>query len=256
VFAHPDDESIVAGGTLAACAMAGVEVLVLCLTRGEQGPIADPALATAATLGAVRERELYTACRALGVRGVECLKLPDGELEWRHDETVAEIAGTIRRWRPRVVLTFGPDGLYGHPDHVAVHRATMAALDDDKTCLWTYQATWPQGRMVRLVATLAERGLMGDLWGLAPEDFGAPVASITTVVDVRPFLALKLRALHSHRTQLSSNHLFRVLPADLTEDFLGREYFIRARPRETAEDWLSQTLSAAPVDETRWVASA
>src|SRR6058998_3196349 len=92
VFAHPDDESIVAGGTLAACAAAGAEVLVLCATRGEQGPIADTEIASRATLGAVRERELYAACYALGARGVECLKFSDGELDSVEAEMAVEVA--------------------------------------------------------------------------------------------------------------------------------------------------------------------
>ena len=246
VFAHPDDESIVAGGTLAACAAAGVETLVLCATRGEQGPIADPLMASRATLGPVRERELQAACQALGARA-ECLRFSDGALDSVEAEVAIEVASRIHRWRPRVVLSFGPDGLYGHPDHVVVYRATMAALDklaDDGVRPWAYQATWPEGRMVRLVAALAERGLTADLWGLAPEDFGAPLSSITTVVDVRAFLASKMRALRCHRTQLTPNHLFRVLPDDLAEEFLGREYFARVRPLNAGGDWLAGVVSA------------
>ena len=246
VFAHPDDESIVAGGTLAACAAAGVEVLVLCATRGEQGPIADPEMASRATLGTVREQELLAACQALGTRA-ECLGFSDGTLDSVEAEVATQVASRIHRWRPRVVLTFGPDGLYGHPDHVAVYRATMAALDklgDGAVRPWAYQATWPEGRMVQLVAALAERGLPADLWGLAPEEFGAPPSSITTVVDVRTFLAPKLRALRCHRTQLTPDHLFRVLPDDLAEEFLGREYFVRARPLDAARDWLTGVVSA------------
>src|SRR5438093_12942707 len=82
IFAHPDDESIVAGGTLAACAAAGVEIVIACMTRGEQGPIAHPEFATAETLGAVRETELRAAASVLGAGTVECLGYPDGELDW------------------------------------------------------------------------------------------------------------------------------------------------------------------------------
>src|SRR5713101_5246819 len=84
IFAHPDDESIVAGGTLAACAAAGYDVAILSVTRGEQGPIAHPELATQQTLGAVREAELRAAASALGLAegAADCLGYPDGELEW------------------------------------------------------------------------------------------------------------------------------------------------------------------------------
>src|SRR5262249_7495074 len=112
-------------------------------------------------------------------------------------------------------------------------------------CPWVYHGTWPEGRMVRLVAALAERGLPADLWGLAPDNFGVPLSSITTVVDVRAFLGPKLHALHSHRSQLTADHLFRVLPPDLCEEFLGLDSFVRARPREAPADWLLEVVSAA-----------
>jgi LmbE family N-acetylglucosaminyl deacetylase len=247
VFAHPDDESIVAGGTLAACAAAGVEVLVLCATRGEQGPIAESGLASRATLGDVRERELQRACEALGARS-ESLRFSDGDLDSVEADVAREIAARVNRWRPRAVLSFGRDGLYGHPDHLSVYRATLTALDelgDGAASPWLYQATWPEGHMVALVAAVTERGLPADLWGLVPESFGAPATSITTVVDVRAFLTPKLKALRSHRSQLGPQHLFRVMPADLGEQFLGREYFVRARPRDAAEDWLGDVVAAA-----------
>src|SRR5207253_7616462 len=97
IFAHPDDESILAGGTLAACAAAGAEVIILSMTRGEQGPIANPELATPETLGAVRETELRSAGRALGVPTIECLDYPDGELESADaNEVVADLAQRLK----------------------------------------------------------------------------------------------------------------------------------------------------------------
>jgi hypothetical protein len=91
-----------------------------------------------------------------------------------------------------------------------------------------------------LAAAVAERGLPADLWGLRPGEFGVPAARITTVLDVRKFLAPKLLALRSHRTQLPPEHLFQVIPVDLAEEFLGREYFVRVWPPEAdlGDDWL------------------
>jgi LmbE family N-acetylglucosaminyl deacetylase len=244
VFAHPDDECILAGGTLAACAAAGREVIVVSATRGEQGPIAHPSLATRESLGAVRERELRAAADALGLAAVECLDYPDGQLKWLDPVRIQEdLARRLRHLRPDAVITFGPEGLYWHGDHVAIHRFMMAALDSlsgEGSAPWVYHATWPEGRMRALVSALAERGVAADLWGLHPEQFGAPVGSITTVLDVRPFLASKLRALRCHRTQLPPDHLFHVIPDDLAEEFLGGEYFVRARPSDPASerDWL------------------
>jgi LmbE family N-acetylglucosaminyl deacetylase len=80
VFAHPDDESLVAGGTLKACSESGLTTIVICLTLGEQGAITEPNLATRETLGTVRECELRAACETLGVTAVECFDYPDGAL--------------------------------------------------------------------------------------------------------------------------------------------------------------------------------
>ncbi len=244
IFAHPDDESLVAGGTLAACANAGLDVVLVCATRGEEGPIASASLGSRATLGAVREAELEAAARALGARAVECLGYPDGGVEWADPPgLVADLQRLVRRWRPAAVITFGPEGLYWHPDHVAVHGCTVAALDGlaaEGIAPWVYYATWPQGWMMELVAALADRGLKADLWGLHPEDFGAPPASITTIRDVNPFLAAKLQALRSHASQFAPDHLFQVLPKELAAEFLGREYFVRARPQDATNDWLTE----------------
>ncbi len=246
VFAHPDDESLVAGGAIAACAAAGIEVALVCATRGELGPIAEAGLATRETLAAVREAELRAAGRALGVNAVECLGYPDGELKWCDEGALAGgVVGALRRWRPSAVITFGPEGLYWHRDHLAVHAATLAAVDavaGEGLAPAVYYATWPRGWAGELVAALAARGVAADLWGLHPDDFGAPAASITTALDVRRFLAAKLRALRSHRSQLGPGHLLRVVPDDLAEEYLGREFFVRARRGQGEGDWLSNVV--------------
>jgi LmbE family N-acetylglucosaminyl deacetylase len=243
IFAHPDDESLVAGGTLAACVTAGVAVRIISVTHGEQGPIAHPGLATRTSLGAVRAGELRAAADALGVGAVECLDYPDGALRWSDPDRLRDdLAGRIRAGRPDAVITFGPEGLYWHRDHIAVHRATMAALETlagDGYAPWVYHATWPHGLAESLVSAVAGRSHPADLWGLSPGDFGVPADTITTVVDVRPFLAAKLRALRSHRTQLQPAHLLLALPDDLAREYLGREYFVRSRPRNAAADWLA-----------------
>jgi LmbE family N-acetylglucosaminyl deacetylase len=128
VFAHPDDECFCAGGTLARYVAAGAEAMVVSATRGEAGQIRDPHSATRRTLGAVRAGELAQACRRLGVQHAVCLDYGDGTLkdvdQWVLTREVAQI---IRTFRPDVVLTFGEDGAYGHPDHIAIGRATTTA---------------------------------------------------------------------------------------------------------------------------------
>ena len=128
VFAHPDDETICAGGTLAKYASSGAEVSVVSLTRGGAGQIRDAGVATRATLPAVRERELAAAARELGLTRARCLDLPDGGLAEVGEETlVGLVSELITELDPDVVITFGSDGFSGHPDHVAVGAAVTAA---------------------------------------------------------------------------------------------------------------------------------
>jgi LmbE family N-acetylglucosaminyl deacetylase len=234
VFAHPDDESLLAAGTLARCAEAGASVVLVSATRGERGPSHQRRAATPAALARVRERELRAAGRAIGATAVECMDFPDGELAWVDRARLeTELAAVLRRWSPDAVLTFGPEGLYWHPDHIAVHDAVSAAVDAvaaEGLAPRLEYATWPEGWMARMVAAVGARGLPTDFFGLPPHAFGSPAASITTVRDVRPFLGRKLRALRSHRSQLRACRLLRAIPHDLALEFLGREFFVTARP--------------------------
>ena len=128
VFAHPDDEVFCAGGTMARAAEAGAEVMVVSATRGERGQIRDPGAATRHTLAAVRESELGAAAAELGVRRVRVLGYPDGALPHHRSGLGAAIADIMRRFEPDTVITFGADGGYGHPDHVAVSGLTTEAF--------------------------------------------------------------------------------------------------------------------------------
>jgi LmbE family N-acetylglucosaminyl deacetylase len=223
VVAHPDDESLIAGGTLALAARAGARTGVVSMTRGELGPTADPAIDTPEQLAAAREAELTAAGRMLGVGWVECLRYPDGELPWVDHATAAEeLASLIESPLPDVVLTFGPDGLYGHPDHSAAAEIAIRAIRRLGASADVYEAAWPTGLVVELAAAAAERGLPHDLWGLEPGAFGSDRVSNVTV-DVRPVLVQKLAALRAHRTQVGSDHLFAALPLDLAERFLAAE---------------------------------
>jgi LmbE family N-acetylglucosaminyl deacetylase len=247
IFAHPDDESLIAGGTLAACAAAGLEVIVLSLTCGERGPISCSEAATAATLGAVREKELQAAADALGLSTAECLTYPDGDLTSVEPSVIsADLACRIRRYRPQTIITFGPEGLYWHADHIVAHEVTMAAVKrvaEDGLAPWVYWATVPQGLMEELLAAASASGVMASLWNLPPTAFGAPLASITTIIDVRPFLAAKLKALRSHRSQLAPDHLFLAVPAEVATAHLGREYFTRVQPTSVTVDRLAAIVA-------------
>jgi LmbE family N-acetylglucosaminyl deacetylase len=128
VFAHPDDETFCAGGTFARWAERGAEIMVVSATRGQAGQIRDAAVGNRRTIAAVREAEMRLACERLGVAGVRCLDYVDGTLaEAGFSALAGEVAGVIGEFGPDVVITFGPDGGYGHPDHVTISAVTTAA---------------------------------------------------------------------------------------------------------------------------------
>lgn len=128
VFAHPDDEAFCAGGTFASSVAHGAEVMVVSATRGEAGQIRSPGTATRRTLGRVREQELQRACQRLGIQHARCLDYADGTLKDVDQEVlIKDIVELLRSFRPDVVITFGSDGGYGHPDHIAISAATTAA---------------------------------------------------------------------------------------------------------------------------------
>ncbi len=128
IFAHPDDETLCAGGTLAKYASAGADVRVVSLTKGGAGQIRDANAATRSTLTAVREQELAAAGAELGLSGTRCLDHPDGGLHSIDGPLLVDLASELlREVDPDVVITFGPDGFSGHPDHVAVGAAVTSA---------------------------------------------------------------------------------------------------------------------------------
>jgi LmbE family N-acetylglucosaminyl deacetylase len=128
IFAHPDDETFCAGGTFARYAEQGAEIMVVSATRGQAGQIRDAAVGNRRTIAAVREAELRLACERLGFTKVRCLDYADGALaDAEFSACVDEVAEVICEFRPDVVITFGPDGGYGHPDHVAISAVTTAA---------------------------------------------------------------------------------------------------------------------------------
>ena len=137
ISAHPDDESLFAGGTLAGYAEKGADVYILETTRGEGGEVGEPPLTKKENLGEFREQEARKAARALGARDIFFLPYTDPHMEINgiarpidiplgaFAEAIAEI---IKRIRPELIITHGSDGEYGHPQHIYTHRATRMAL--------------------------------------------------------------------------------------------------------------------------------
>jgi LmbE family N-acetylglucosaminyl deacetylase len=164
VYAHPDDETFCTGGTFARYAAAGCEIMVLSATRGQAGQIRS-ATTRRETLGNVRESELRAACERLGVARIECWDYLDGALHEANpaqlEQRIGDVLGTFQ---PHVVFTFGPDGAYGHPDHIAISQATTAACVRawaDVDGPWLYHATFPPRHLLlrdRLVKWLIDEG--------------------------------------------------------------------------------------------------
>jgi LmbE family N-acetylglucosaminyl deacetylase len=243
VFAHPDDEVLCAAGTLALCRARGRPVTLVCATRGELGPIADPRLATADTLGEVREAELRASCAALGIADVRVLGLPDAGVDWSAPPrgVLSSLVQLIREQRPLTLIGFGPDGLYGHCDHVGVHelmiRARAVAADPQfepehpigtAPAYWVPRSFYPVMTADTVSELLQQRTAAGkpaQLWSLSPSAFHVLAAEISAEVDVRKVLDRKLRALHCHRTQLEADNALALLEGELAVRILGFEHF-------------------------------
>ena len=221
VFAHPDDESFRCGGTLALLARRGVRVQVLTATRGEAGSCGDPPLCRPDELPAVREQELRCACATLGIEPPLLLDYRDGTLaEVDEEEAAARVMGVAEQLRPQVLLTWPPDGLSGHPDHIAVSRwaelalQRVAALGPDAPAA-LYHLVVPRS--------------VADALGLH-HLHAVPDEAVTLAVDVTPIWEQKLAAIHCHRTQAGGSPVLRA-PEEKQRLFLGKEHFRRAEAR-------------------------
>jgi LmbE family N-acetylglucosaminyl deacetylase len=241
VFAHPDDESLACGGTLARLADAGARIVLMCASHGERGSRVGPVHDTG--LGLDRARELRAAAGALGVSRLIILDHPDGELRWEHvSELRAQIAMTITRYAPAAVITFGSDGLYWHLDHIGVHeRTTTAVRSLGLAAPPLYYVTMPRGLMRAIADKAIAAGWTppaNGLWSLEPDAFGSAAAPPTLVVDVRAWATRKLAAIRCHQTQAGSNDPFAYIDDDETRAWLSVEHFHRAPGHASADEVL------------------
>ena len=227
VFAHPDDETFRPGGTLALLARRGVEVHVLTATRGEAGSCGDPPLCSPEELPAVRESELRCACAALGLESPRLLDYQDGHLaEVIPEEIKAHILTAVIEIHPQVLLTFGPDGLSGHADHIAIGRAAAQAYAHCEDIAAMYTLAVPRS----LVEQLQMRQV-----------HSVPDEQITLVVDVASAWLAKQAAMNCHMTQRTSTPLMSA-PEERQRQFFGREFYVRAACRQPEMDFMPQIL--------------
>jgi LmbE family N-acetylglucosaminyl deacetylase len=228
VFAHPDDESMGMGGTLAKYAAEGVETHLVCATRGERGWFGpedqNPGLEA---LGKLREQELEKAVRELGMHGLYFLDTIDGEVDQaNHAETIGRIVTHIRRVMPQVVVTFPPDGNYGHPDHIAVGQFTSAAIVCAADAGYKDSENFAPHRVSKLYYMVDSEGFInliapfvGDITFPVDEQLRGEVAwkdwMITTRIDLAETACRAAwRAIHCHQSQLPTLGLL----AEMHED--------------------------------------
>lgn len=233
VFAHPDDESLMCGGTLARLADSGVRTILMCGSRGERGSVSDPSLVPDGDLGRVRVAELRAAASVLGIREVIALDHKDGDLRWHHvAEFHADIVSAVEKYSPDAVITFAENGLYWHLDHIGVHERTYTAVKSfGAAAPPLYYVTMPKGVIRRLVeAARAKGGAPGDssFWGLEPDAFGEAELSDSFSVDVRAWTTRKMAALRCHRTQMGARNPIAWIDEDDARRWLGVEYFRRS----------------------------
>ncbi|MBO0775863.1 MAG: N-acetyl-1-D-myo-inositol-2-amino-2-deoxy-alpha-D-glucopyranoside deacetylase [Actinobacteria bacterium] len=260
VHAHPDDESIETGATMARYAAEGVQVTLVTCTLGELGEIIPAGLAQLAAdrddrLGQHRAGELAAACAALGVTGQLFLGGPgrwrdsgmmglasndDPRCFWQAGpgEPASELASIIRQARPQVIVTYDARGFYGHPDHIQAHRVAWRARalaagtpGRDGSPPWQvakfYATAMPESVLADAIRLDALAGAAGFVAapGVAALPFGVPDGQVTTCVDATACLSAKLAAMRAHATQIRVAGEFFALSDNVGQRALGREYY-------------------------------
>src|SRR5919106_317360 len=270
VHAHPDDECVATGGSIARLVADGVRVDLVTCTDGVEGEIHDPDLDHSEArprLAEIRRAELDCSLRALGdgaivhhmlgyrdsgMMGTEANAHPDAF--WQADlGTVAErLVALVRAARPRAIVSYDENGNYGHPDHINAYRIAAAAYEAVEEVDRFYEIAFAREHWSALTDAMRERGIelpwgagddtAGDSVaepaaepvdeeGLALEDFGTPEALITTRVDVAGFIERKRLSMECHRTQRQDMGWLLDLPDDLAVSALATEFFVLRRRR-------------------------
>jgi LmbE family N-acetylglucosaminyl deacetylase len=216
-FAHPDDESMGMGGTLAKYAAQGVETYCLCASRGEKGWFGpEEQNPGPQKLGQIRTKELESAVKELGMVGLEFLGYIDGEVDQANPaEIIRKIVLHIRSIRPDVVVTFPPDGNYGHPDHIATGQFTMAAILCAADASYQDPESLP-AYCVRKLYYMVDSENFINLVAPFMDDMAFPVDDqvrgevawkewmITTRIDMTEYCQTAWRAIQCHQSQLPS----------------------------------------------------
>ena len=236
--AHPDDEAIATGGTMAKAAAAGHRVVLVVATRGERGEVAEGYLRPGEELWQRRVEETHAAADLLGVSRVEFLGyvdsgmmgLPtndDPECFWQADveEAAGRLAAILTEEQADVLTAYDENGVYGHPDHIQVYRVGVRAAQLAGTPK-VYLQTVNNDRVRRMMAEAVASGvdIPGDLD--ADFDIGVSEDRITTTVDVTDFVDLKRKAMAAHASQISEASFFLAMPPEMFRQAFGQEDYI------------------------------
>ncbi|HTZ07791.1 MAG TPA: PIG-L family deacetylase [Acidimicrobiales bacterium] len=238
--AHPDDEAISTGGTMAAMADAGHRVVLVTATRGELGEVPDGLLGPGETLSERRARELAASCAELGVARQEYLGYGDSGMMgedsnddagcfWQADvdEAAARLAAILDEEGADVLVAYDEHGGYGHPDHIQVHRVGMRAGERAGTGR-VYMATVNRDHMLDLADRADDVGVpMDDERRVFLDTLGERAERITTAVDVRAYIPRKRRAMQHHASQIGDTSFFLSMPIEAFTEVWGTEWYIR-----------------------------
>ncbi|HEV2069201.1 MAG TPA: PIG-L family deacetylase [Acidimicrobiales bacterium] len=235
--AHPDDESIGTGGTLAKAAAEGHRVVVVVATRGEHGEAPDGLLDEGEELAERRVKETNEAAQILGVHRLEFLDYVDSGIMgaptndaarsfWRVDvdEAADRVAAILVDERADILTVYDARGVTGHPDHIQVHRVGTRAATRAGT-VRVYEVTVNRDHVRALMERSATIGLSPPD-GIDLQSLGVPAAEVTTTIDVSEFLSAKRRAMAAHASQVSETSVFLALPEPMFALLWGNEWFI------------------------------
>lgn len=259
-FAHPDDEAFTASGVLALCTGQGVTAHLVCATGGEEGDIRTPGAATRETLSQVRYQELCQSCQVLGIQAPPIMLgyrdsgwgdspaqyHPQALVQAPDREVIGRLVAEIRRLRPHVVLTFGPDGISGHKDHTAICQYTTAAFHQagDASAFPTqlqhglrayrpqrlFYVARPQGHRLSRALRLRQAGVDVPLPEADGQPQGIPLTDMHLTLDVAAHLESKIASMRCHRTQGPPDWPLLCVPRDALLDIHGTEHLLRAYP--------------------------
>ena len=264
VFAHPDDEAFTIGGVLSAFSDRGANVTLITATRGEQGEIAHPSLATPENLGEVRERELLDAAAILGISSVRFLDFRDSGMygtdanqnpmafiQQTAESVAQKLATILEEIRPDIVLTFSEEGGYLHPDHIHIHESVIATSRLRPDLIpHLYLSSFPREFFLELANQ--DHGAFAGMSEERRNRMGQPLAAFTAIIDVDPYYERKTAAFAAHKTQQ---------PKEGDRDFLENEedrrrfaqfeYYIHVPTESTAADPLVELAGDLPGSTVR-----